>query len=402
MPIFKYKAKTPLNVSVAGEVEGVSKAYAASLLVKKGYSIISLEEASPPNALSGLTAIFNKVSLNDQVNFTSQLSVMLSSGLALTQSLEILSSQAQNKTFKTILETILRDVQGGSSLTNAMSRHPKAFGRTYVALLRAGEASGSLDRIMLRLGANLEKEREVKGRIKGAMVYPAIISLAMVLVFTIIIVFVIPKLTQMYASLNVELPLPTKIMIWMSDFAIKRWWAVLLIVGAVTFGIKQFKKTTRGEYLFAKLALRAPIFGNLTKQSEMADFSRTLSLLISSGVPIVEGLDIVGMSLNNLIYRNSMKRVSILVEKGLPLSQALSRDPIFPPLIFQMVSVGEETGKMDEVLGKVSSFYEMEVDRVIKNLSTALEPIIMIALGGMVGLLIISIITPIYKLTSSF
>jgi len=168
------------------------------------------------------------------------------------------------------------------------------------------------------------------------------------------------------------------------------------------FGIKQFKKTTQGEYLFAKLSLRAPIFGNLTKQSEMADFSRTLSLLISSGVPIVEGLDIVGMSLNNLIYRNSMKRVSLLVEKGLPLSQALSRDPVFPPLIFQMVSVGEETGKMDEVLGKVSSFYEMEVDRVIKNLSTALEPIIMIALGGMVGLLIISIITPIYKLTSSF
>ena len=385
-------------------MEGSSKSYAASLLVKKGYSIISLEKQNKSNLLflEGLTTVFNRVSLSDQVNFTSQLSVMLSSGLALTQSLEILSSQARNKTFKTILETILRDVQGGSSLSNAMAKHPLAFGRTYVALLRAGEASGSLDKIMLRLGANLEKEREVKGRIKGAMVYPAIISLAMVLVFTIIIVFVIPKLTQMYASLNVELPLPTKIMIGISDFAIKRWWAALLVLGASVFGIRSFKKTTQGEYFFAKIALRAPIFGNLTKQSEMADFSRTLSLLISSGVPIVEGLDIVGISLSNLIYRNSMKRVSILVEKGLPLSQALSRDPIFPPLIFQMVSVGEETGKMDEVLGKVSSFYEMEVDQVIKNLSTALEPIIMIALGGMVGLLIISIITPIYKLTSSF
>jgi type IV pilus assembly protein PilC len=328
--------------------------------------------------------------------------MMLSSGLRLPQALEILCLQAKKQSLKNILQSVQKSVEGGSSLSVSLGKYPDVFDKTYIALLRAGEASGNLDKVTLRLSENLEKERELKGKIKGALVYPIIISLAMVGVFVIVMIFVIPKLTQMYASLNVDLPLPTKVMIAISNFMVKRWWALLLLIIGGVFGFAKFRKTASGRYHVARLVSFMPIFGGLSTQSQVAEFTRTLALLLSSGVPIVESLNIASDAASNPIMRDSLAKASNLVEKGLPLSDAIRRDKNFPEFVYQMCAMGEETGRMDDAFIKVSGYYEMEVDRIVKNLTTAMEPLIMVGLGAMVGILIISIITPIYKLTSSF
>ena len=402
MPVYKYLAKDSSGDKVSGMVEAATEQAAASILLRKEYSIVSLKAQSQANYFGLFGSIFDRISLNDKVTFTTQLSVMLSSGLRLPQALEILYLQAKMSSLKKLLQEVQRSVESGSSLSVSLSKFPTVFDKTYVALLQAGEASGNLDKVMLRLSDNLEKERELKGKIKGALVYPAIISIAMIGVFVIIMVFVIPKLTQMYTSLNVELPFPTKIMIGISDFMVKRWWVVIMISAGAVFSFGKYQKTTAGKYMLAHISAKLPIFGKLATESQMAEFTRTLSLLLTSGVAIVESLDIVAGAASSPIIRDSLKKASGMVEKGLPLSEALRRDKNFPELVYQMSTVGEETGKMDEVLSKVSRYYEMEVDRIVKNLTTAMEPLIMLGLGAMVGLLIISIITPIYKLTSSF
>jgi len=401
MAIFKYTAKNSEGKTVKGEVEAYNENSAAGLLKKKGHLILSITLVSKRTFFS-IPKIFGGVSINERVNFTNQLAVMLSSGLNLGQSLEILAGQADKVAFKKIIGKILRDVEGGAALSSALQKHPKVFNTTYVSLIRAGEAGGGLDRILTKLAINLEKQRDLRGKIKGALVYPVIISIAMIGVVTIIMIFVVPKLTDMYTSLNVELPLPTKILIGLSNFLVKQWYVVLLIIAGAFFLFKFYKKTTTGAIMLARISLKLPIFGKLMKQKEMTEFSGTLALLTASGVPIVESLAIVSESLGNVIYRDQTKDIAQSVQKGFTLSESIKKGSDFPNLISQMVSVGEETGKIDEILGKVAAYYEMEVDRIVKNLSTALEPIIMLFLGGVVGLLIISIITPIYKLTSSF
>jgi len=401
MAIYKYSASDPHGNKVVGQVEAGTEKTAAGLLLKKGYSISSLKESKEGSDGDFFRSLFSGVSINDKVNFTTQLSVMLSSGLHLPQALEVLSLQNKGR-LKEILSKVQREVEAGTSLSDSLAKYPEVFDKTYIALLRAGEASGNMDKIMLRLSDNLEKERELKGKIKGALVYPIIITLAMVGVFVIIMVFVIPKLTQMYASLSVELPLPTKIMIAISNFFVNSWYAVIIIVILLAGLFRWYSRTAMGQYITAKIVSKSPIFGDLTIKTQMAEFTRTLSLLLTSGVAIVDAINIVSEAASSPIVRDSLKGVSNMVEKGLPLSEAIRRDKNFPQLVYQMSTVGEETGKIDEVFSKISKYYEMEVDRVVKNLTTAMEPLIMLFLGAMVGVLIISIITPIYKLTSAF
>ncbi len=397
--IFSYTAKDAEGKTKTGFVESASVDQAAEIL--RGRKLVPTEIKEKRTSLfTLLSQRLQGVSEKEKTVFTRQLATMVSAGLPLARALDILANQTPNPRFQEILSASLRDVQAGASLSSSLEKHEGIFSRVYLSLIRAGEASGALDRILLRLAENQEKQREFIGRTRGALIYPAIVVIGMGGVFVMMMTFVIPKLMDMYKDLGADLPLPTKIMIGISRMFTDFWWAMLLVAGAAAFGGWRFSQTDQGRHFLARLILRLPIMGPISTQSQLAEMTRTLSLLISSGVPILTALDISKGAVGNILYLEALERAAVSVEKGAPLSTTLKNDPLFPTSMGQMVEVGEETGKVDEVLANISKFFESEVDQQVKNLSTALEPIIMVLLGVMVGFLILSVILPIYSLTS--
>jgi type IV pilus assembly protein PilC len=399
MPLFDYKAVDTVGKKRAGTVDARSKASAVGLLKEQGLYVISLDEQKD-NIVDQLISV-RGVPESEVVAVTRQLATMISAGLPISRGLEVLAEQSQNKNMHKILLNILRDVQGGSTLSNALAKYPAAFSPTYVALVDAGEASGKLEEILKRLADTLESQRDFKSRFKSAMIYPAIIFIAMIGVFILMMLFVIPKLADMYESMNVKLPPITQGMINISNLMTEFWYLFLLILVIGFLGARSFFATPQGKELTSTVMSKLPVFGKLILQKDLTEFARTLSLLIASGIPITEALDIVSKVLTNAALKEGALKAATVVEKGGSFSDYLKQDKHFPPLLGQMTSVGEETGQLDEVLNRIGIFYASETDHAVKGLSSALEPIILILLGGMVGLLIVSIITPIYKITSS-
>jgi len=301
-----------------------------------------------------------------------------------------------------VIGEVLREVQAGASLADAMEKQKNAFSGVYISLIRAGEASGSLDQVLIRLADNMEKEKEFRGKIKGAMIYPTIVVIGMLIVAVIMMVFVVPKLASMYEDFDADLPLPTMILIGMSNFMTKFWFVVLAALAVGVWGFVKWKGTPLGRRQYDAIMLKLPVFGKLTSQVVLAEMSRTLSLLLGAGISLLRALEIILGVLTNRIYQEAIEKNIKSVKKGMPLSVSMSRQEVFPPLLPNMVAVGEETGKMDEVLMKVAHYYEVESEHTVKNLTTALEPLIMIVLGVGVGFLVISIIMPIYNLTNQF
>lgn len=398
--VFKYVAKNEKGKTTLGNVEASSLKLAASLLMEKGLVVVSIIPEKK-NTVEEIISSVRRITLTDRVNFTHQLSVMVASGLTLSQSLTLFISQLKASPLLDAASEILKDVEGGLPFSKSLEKFPNVFPATYISLIRSGEASGNLDVILKRLADSLEKQREFRSKVKAAMIYPIIVSIAMILVFVVIMIFAIPKFTAMYSSLDVELPLPTKIMIGVSNFFVTRWYLLLSTIVLGFLGIRFYKGTEYGKHHLARISLNLPIFGPINKQKELAEFTRTLSLLINAGVPIVDSLNISSESVDNILYTETIKEAAGKVEKGAPLSDMIQADKNFPPIVSQMIAVGQETGKMDEVLLKLATYFEGEVDLKLKNLSTALEPIIIVVLGVMVGALILSIITPIYKLTTA-
>ncbi len=399
MSLFTYTASDSAGNKRNGTVDARTRDLAVSLLKTQGLYVIELSEKRQ-DILERL-GLFKGVPQGEIVAFTRQFSTMISAGLPISRALDVLSNQASNKMLAKVINEVLRDIEGGASLSMALSRHPQAFPPTYQALVRAGEASGKLDEILKRLATTMEKSRELNSKFKSAMVYPAIVFAAMIGVFVLMMVFVIPKLAEMYKSLNVELPAMTQAMITVSDFFVNN--IIMMFVFAIggIFGVRAFLRTESGKEVVSNFFFGIPIFGKINRQKEITDFTRTLSLLIASAIPIVEALNIVAGVMRNKAFREAAYDAAAAVEKGNALSEYVKTNNVFPPLLGQMVSVGEETGQLDEVLDRVANYLEGEVDHSVKGLSAALEPVILLMLGGMVGFLIISIITPIYKITSS-
>ncbi len=395
---FRFKAKTPEGGTRKGVVEAQSELTAVQVLRDQKLVIIELHELGVNKSLF---SIGQKVKFDDVVNFTRQLSTMIGAGLPLTDALSILQIQVP-PALQSKVADILRSIEGGSTFADALAHHDETFSRVYIALVKAGESAGVLDTILMRLADTLEKQREFREKTKGAMIYPVIVLIGMVLVMTVMMIFVLPKLTVMYKDFNIELPFVTKVLIGISDFMVNFWYLLGLVIAGGVYAYNWWVKTTLGAYQKDVIVLRLPIFGKIKSMILMAEFTRTLALLVSAGVSLVESLEIVREVADSEVMRRALAEVAKDIEKGNSLAISLAKHPVFPMIVSQMTSVGEQTGKLDEILNRVAGYFENESEHVIKNLSTAMEPIIMVLLGLGVGFLIVAIIVPIYNLTSAF
>lgn len=401
MKRFNYKAKNKVGKLVTGEVEALDDTNAARLVHGKGLLVLSIKQVFE-NPIVFIKNLKNRITPSDVVTFTRQFATMVNAGLPITESLIILKSQANGSMGK-VVSQILADIEGGESVSKAFIKHPNVFSPTYIALVKSGEVGGVLDTVLVRLADDMEKQQEFKGKVKGAMVYPMIIVIGMVIVAFLMMIFVVPRLTSLYSEFNAELPLPTRVLMGISDAVIKFWPVTLALVLGGISGFKTYRKTKAGKLKTDELQFKIPIIGPLQKQVLLTELTSTLSLMSGAGVSILESLNITSEVMSNAVISNALKDVSIQVEKGFPVSYAFAKHPdAFPFILSQMIAVGEETGKMEEVLAKVSHVFEVESDQKVKTLTAAIEPIVMVLLGLGVGFLVIAIILPIYNLTSQF
>lgn len=398
---FNYKAKDKAGRLVTGEVEAPTVNEAAKLVRGKGYYVISIN-AKVDSPFTLIKKLKERITTSDIATFTRQLSTMINAGLPITEALLILRSQS-SEAMQKIVAQILADVEAGESLSESMGKHPKIFSRTYIALVKSGEVGGVMDAVLLRLADTLEKQQEFNGKVKGALIYPAIIVTGMVIVAFIMMIFVIPRLTSLYSEFNATLPLPTRILIGISNFFVNYWFIVIFVAAGSYYLFTLYRATAAGRRKIDELMFKIPVFGPLQKQVILTELTRTLSLMVGAGVPILEALNITSEVVGNTVVSDALKDSARQVEKGFPIAFSFARHPdAFPFLLSQMVAVGEETGKMDEVLTKISHIFEMESDEKVKGLTAAIEPLVMVLLGLGVGFLVIAVILPIYNLTSQF
>jgi type IV pilus assembly protein PilC len=397
--IFEYRAIKDGKI-IKNKIESISEKEVVDYLKANNLIPIQIKTLASNNNLN--FDFFNRVSFSDLVNFTRQLAIMLNAGLTLVDCFEILKKQIVKQSLKKVIEEIDNELRAGKSFSSSLSKYPQIFPKLYIALVRSGEASGKLSEILLKLSDNLEKQREFQGKTKGALIYPLVILIAMGIVMFVMITFVIPKLLDLYKDFNVELPMTTQLLITTSDFFRNFWPLILIIIIGVVVVVRQYIKTSVGKLMLDQYALKLPIFGNIIKTSSLVDSTRTLSILINSGVSILDGLNIVIDTTNNMVYQNAFRSILRQVEKGISLGVAMQNEEVFPVILIQMVLVGEQTGHLDETLGRISKYFEMESELAMKTLTTLIEPFILVVLGLGVGFLVISVITPIYSLTSSF
>ena len=400
MAFFTYNARDEAGSAVSGLIEAPQAAVAARILRDKKLFVISLVAGKDHLPLPSLLSRFKRVSFSDIVNFTQQLSTMIVAGLSLPESLTILRNQTTNTLFSTILEDIESQIVAGGNLADALSKYSRYFSPIYIALIRAGETSGTLDKVLIRLAETMESEREFRGKVTGAMIYPVIILLGMLTVMFIMMTVVIPKLTELYKDFGTSLPASTQLLMSISSFFVKFWWLIIMLSFGGYSLIARWRKSPLGELFFDSLILKIPLMGELKRKIILVEFTRTLAMLIASGIHILEGLRILKNSLDNVLFRNAITDAAVRVEKGFPLGDSFSQYHVFPPIVAQMMKVGEETGKLDDTLTKLSRYFQTESEHLVKGLTTAIEPIIMVVLGVGVGFIVISVITPIYNLTS--
>jgi len=396
-----YRAVGKDGKVLRGTIEAKDVREAVSYLHSKQLTPIDVTPQKNNLELAKLLPFVKKTHSADLVFFTRQLSSMITSGLTLMQALNILRQQTKNEAMSKIIEQIVTEIEDGNSFSSALSKHPDVFSSIYVSLIKAAETSGVLDKVLLRLAETLEKQEKLKSTIKGALMYPIIVILGMVAVMTLMMIVVIPQLSVLFESLNVELPLTTQIVIGMSKFMISFWPVIIVFVILSMFVFRQLRKTESGKLILDQLVLKLPIFGNLISQTILAQFTRTLALLIGTGNLVVDSLNQSANVAGNVVYKDAIMNVARRVEKGISIGDSMAAYPLFPPLLVQLVKIGEQTGKLDDSFLRSSEYFEGEVDQMVKTLTTAMEPLIMVFLGLGVGFLIMSIIMPIYSITSA-
>ncbi len=397
-----YQARTKEGEVRSGTVEAASREAALEVLQKHNLFITALESAKTQPVLSRKITFFERVSRKDIVNFSRQLSIMFKSNVSLLESLETIAEQVKKSVFKEKILGLASQIRGGTSFSKALSSEPKLFSGFYVSMIKSGEISGSLSDSLDYLADHLEREYNLSSSIKGAMIYPALVISVMIAVLTIMMVFVIPSLTETLEASGQELPFVTKLVIMASDFMRNQGW--IFIVFLVIFGIIGFRfaKSKRGLKFLDKISLSLPLIGNFVKKVNLSTFAENLSTLIGGGVPITQALDITGSIVKNSVYKKIIKIARDEVEKGETISSVLVRFPkAFPPMFCQMISVGEKTGSLDKTLMNVVSFYQKEVDRTIKSMLSILEPMLVVFLGLIVAGIMAAVMLPMYQMMGS-
>ncbi|HXE58620.1 MAG TPA: type II secretion system F family protein [Gemmatimonadales bacterium] len=398
MPLYEYTARNQAGQILKGQQEANSQDEVVRTLRQKRLILVSVREA-PKQIRLGLGG--RRIGTRDVVIFTRQFATMINAGLPLVQALDILAQQTENKALKEIIRAVVIDVESGHTLADAFSKHPKAFSDLYVNMVAAGEAGGILDTILLRLATFLEKSDALVRKVKGAMVYPGVIVSVAVIAVAVLLIFVIPTFQNMFASVNLELPLPTRIVIGMSELLTSYWWAILATIAAVVFGIRQYYATDRGRRQIDQLLLNAPVLGDLLRKSAVSRFTRTLGTLISSGVSILDGLEITAKTAGNRVIHDAVMQSRQSIAGGETIAAPLEKSKVFPPMVISMIAVGEQTGGLDEMLSKIADFYDEEVDVAVSALLSLMEPVMIVILGVVVGGMVVAMYMPIFDMVNA-
>jgi len=400
MAVFEYTAKNRTNGQILkGTLDVSSRDEVMAYLAKNRMLLVSVREQ--PKQFQLKLPGGSKIKTRDLVIFTRQFATMINAGLPLVQSLNILAQQTENKALKEIVKQVVYDVEAGNTLADAFRKHPKAFPDLYVNMVAAGETGGILDTILLRLATFLEKNDALVRKVKGAMVYPAVIVSVAVIAIAVLLIFVIPTFESMFASVDMELPLPTQVVIGASNVLIQWWWAIILafVVGAV--GLRQYYATLDGQRRIDGAMLRAPVIGDLLRKSAVSRFTRTLGTLISSGVSILDGLEITAKTAGNRVIHDAVMQSRASIAGGETIAGPLETSKVFPPMVISMIAVGEQTGGLDEMLSKIADFYDSEVDVAVSALLSLMEPIMIVVLGVVVGGMVVAMYLPIFDMVNA-
>ncbi|HZF69022.1 MAG TPA: type II secretion system F family protein [Gemmatirosa sp.] len=395
MPNFAYTARLPNGDLRSAIIEALSRDDAVARLRAQRLSVVKLDEATKKPGANG------KVPMRDVVIFTRQFSTMINAGLPLVQALDILARQSDNKNLAAVTRAVVYDVESGATVADAMRNHPKAFSDLYVNMVAAGEAGGILDTILNRLAEFLEKNDALVRKVKGAMIYPAVIMGVAVLAVVILLWKVIPVFREMFASVSLELPLPTKIVIGMSDFLMAYWWALIGGGALLVVAVQRYYATSDGKLQIDRMLLKVPVIGDVLRKSAVSRFTRTLGTLISSGVAILDGLEITARTAGNRVVHDAILQSRASIAGGDTIAAPLAKSQVFPPMVISMIAVGEQTGGLDTMLSKIADFYDQEVDAAVGALISVLEPVMIVVLGVVVGGMIVAMYLPIFDMVNA-
>ena len=400
MPRFIYKAKEGPDRIVEGTMEAESREQVIDRLQTMGYFPISIKEETTLKKEEIPSLHFEELTVkkSDLAIFTRQLSDLLDSGITLLKALSLIEEQTNNLIMRRVLSTLAKEIKDGKRFSDSLSKFPQVFSNLYVALVKAGEVGGMLDKVLLGLADYLEKEEELKARVKSALAYPILMASVGVLTVFILMSFVIPRLANMYRDMGQSLPIPTLILINVGDFLKSFWWLVLAFSVFLFFMIKRTTQTSEGGLLFDRFKLKIPLFGELLKKSEIVRFCRTLSTLLKNGVPMLGALDTVIPVISNRVIRKEIERMYTDVKEGISLSKTIAKSPYFPPLVSNMIAVGEEGGIIESSLMKVAESFEREVERVVKVITSLIEPALILIMGTVIGFIVVSMLLPIFQL----
>ena len=400
MPNFTYQAITLDGRRLRGVVQAATEELASETLSERGLTVVALQEQAASKLTLSLH-LFKHIKVRDLVILTRQLAVLLSANVPVVQSLRVLTEQTVNKNLKVIVSEIADDVDGGAKLSAAMARHPEAFDHFFVNVVHSGETSGKLDETLDYLAEQLEKDYDLMSRIRGAMIYPAFIFCGLIAVGILMMVYVVPQITGILLQSNVELPMATKIIIAASNFLVGFWWLIPLAAVGVVTGVRLWGKTPTGRYLMDYAKLKVPIFGILYKKVSIVRMTRSLGTLIIGGVSLPRSLQITAEVVGNDVYRRLIEATIKAVEDGKPIASVMLKSPVVPLMVSQMLNVGESTGRTDQVLAKMTDFYGREIDNLVRNLVSLIEPVILVVMGVAVGLMVAAVILPLYSLSGA-
>ena len=397
---FQYKVRDGQGRLLQGSLDGDSQTLVADKLRQMGYVPITISEEKSNKLKRELKipGLSDRVSQKDVAVFSRQFATMIDSGLSLIRALHILNEQTENKVLAGVVRDVRMDVEKGASLSQALARHPKVFSRLFVAMVRAGETGGVLDSVLGQLADMIEKQVELKRKIKSAMTYPVAVLFLVLLIVTAMLIFVVPTFETLYADLGGALPLPTRILMSVSALMVK--WAPLIVIAEVgaVIGFKKWIQSERGRASWDRFKLKVPIFGKLVHKTVLTRFSRTFAVLLRSGVPILEALEITSETVSNTVAADAIKDTQSAVKRGESVASELDRHAIFPPMVVQMLAVGEETGQVDTMLEKVADFYDQEIEAMVDALTSLLEPLLIVVMGGAVGGMVVALYMPMFQI----